>query len=71
MGGTSTLAIARHQYPGDDDDRHRHPPYDRQRRRADRMASRHGDGTPGLLPPITVVLAMQRWFVKGLIEPEK
>jgi sn-glycerol 3-phosphate transport system permease protein len=24
-----------------------------------------------LLPPITVVLAMQRWFVKGLIEPEK
>jgi sn-glycerol 3-phosphate transport system permease protein len=24
-----------------------------------------------LLPPIAVVLAMQRWFVKGLIEPEK
>jgi sn-glycerol 3-phosphate transport system permease protein len=24
-----------------------------------------------LLPPIVVVLAMQRWFVKGLIEPEK
>jgi sn-glycerol 3-phosphate transport system permease protein len=24
-----------------------------------------------LLPPIMVVLAMQRWFVKGLIEPEK
>ena len=24
-----------------------------------------------ILPPITVVLAMQRWFVGGLIEPEK
>ena len=24
-----------------------------------------------LLPPIAVVLAMQRWFVRGLIEPEK
>jgi sn-glycerol 3-phosphate transport system permease protein len=24
-----------------------------------------------LLPPIAVVLAMQRWFVQGLIEPEK
>jgi sn-glycerol 3-phosphate transport system permease protein len=24
-----------------------------------------------LLPPIMVVLAMQRWFVRGLIEPEK
>jgi sn-glycerol 3-phosphate transport system permease protein len=24
-----------------------------------------------MLPPIVVVLAMQRWFVKGLIEPEK
>jgi sn-glycerol 3-phosphate transport system permease protein len=24
-----------------------------------------------LLPPIAVVLVMQRWFVKGLIEPEK
>jgi len=24
-----------------------------------------------LLPPVAVVLAMQRWFVKGLIEPEK
>jgi sn-glycerol 3-phosphate transport system permease protein len=24
-----------------------------------------------LLPPIVVVLAMQRWFVQGLIEPEK
>jgi sn-glycerol 3-phosphate transport system permease protein len=24
-----------------------------------------------LLPPIAVVLAMQRWFVEGLIEPEK
>src|SRR6516165_7731839 len=24
-----------------------------------------------LLPPIAVVVAMQRWFVKGLIEPEK
>jgi sn-glycerol 3-phosphate transport system permease protein len=24
-----------------------------------------------LLPPIVVVLTMQRWFVKGLIEPEK
>ena len=24
-----------------------------------------------LLPPIAVVLAMQRWFIKGLIEPEK
>jgi sn-glycerol 3-phosphate transport system permease protein len=24
-----------------------------------------------LLPPIAIVLAMQRWFVRGLIEPEK
>jgi sn-glycerol 3-phosphate transport system permease protein len=24
-----------------------------------------------LLPPIAVVVAMQRWFVKGLTEPEK
>jgi sn-glycerol 3-phosphate transport system permease protein len=24
-----------------------------------------------LLPPVAVVLAMQRWFVRGLIEPEK
>ena len=24
-----------------------------------------------LLPPIAVVALMQRWFVKGLIEPEK
>jgi sn-glycerol 3-phosphate transport system permease protein len=24
-----------------------------------------------LLPPVAVVLAMQRWFVAGLIEPEK
>jgi sn-glycerol 3-phosphate transport system permease protein len=24
-----------------------------------------------MLPPVIVVLVMQRWFVKGLIEPEK
>ncbi|MEA3470855.1 MAG: ABC transporter permease, partial [Thermodesulfobacteriota bacterium] len=24
-----------------------------------------------MLPPILVVLFMQRWFVKGLVEPEK
>ncbi|MBV8119482.1 MAG: glycerol-3-phosphate transporter, partial [Alphaproteobacteria bacterium] len=24
-----------------------------------------------ILPPAVVVLAMQRWFVAGLIEPEK
>jgi sn-glycerol 3-phosphate transport system permease protein len=24
-----------------------------------------------MLPPVAVVLAMQRWFVAGLIEPEK
>jgi sn-glycerol 3-phosphate transport system permease protein len=24
-----------------------------------------------LLPPVAVVVFMQRWFVKGLIEPEK
>jgi sn-glycerol 3-phosphate transport system permease protein len=24
-----------------------------------------------LLPPVTVVVLMQRWFVKGLVETEK
>jgi ABC-type glycerol-3-phosphate transport system permease component len=24
-----------------------------------------------ILPPVAIVLAMQRWFVAGLIEPEK
>ena len=24
-----------------------------------------------MLPPVVVVILMQRWFVKGLIEPEK
>jgi sn-glycerol 3-phosphate transport system permease protein len=24
-----------------------------------------------MLPPVVVVVVMQRWFVKGLIEPEK
>jgi sn-glycerol 3-phosphate transport system permease protein len=24
-----------------------------------------------LLPPVAVIVAMQRWFVKGLIETEK
>jgi sn-glycerol 3-phosphate transport system permease protein len=24
-----------------------------------------------LLPPVAVILVMQRWFVKGLIETEK
>jgi len=24
-----------------------------------------------MLPPVAVVLSMQRWFVKGLIETEK
>jgi sn-glycerol 3-phosphate transport system permease protein len=24
-----------------------------------------------MLPPVLIVLLMQRWFVKGLIEPEK
>ncbi len=24
-----------------------------------------------MLPPILVVLLMQRWFVKGLVDPEK
>jgi len=24
-----------------------------------------------ILPPVAVVLAMQRWFVKGLVESEK
>jgi len=24
-----------------------------------------------ILPPILVVLFMQRWFVKGLVDPEK
>ena len=24
-----------------------------------------------MLPPVLVVLFMQRWFVKGLVDPEK
>ena len=24
-----------------------------------------------LLPPVLIILFMQRWFVKGLVEPEK
>jgi sn-glycerol 3-phosphate transport system permease protein len=24
-----------------------------------------------MVPPIVVVVLMQRWFIKGLIEPEK
>jgi ABC-type glycerol-3-phosphate transport system permease component len=24
-----------------------------------------------LLPPVAVIVAMQRWFVKGLVETEK
>jgi sn-glycerol 3-phosphate transport system permease protein len=24
-----------------------------------------------MLPPVLVVLLMQRWFVKGLVDPEK
>jgi sn-glycerol 3-phosphate transport system permease protein len=24
-----------------------------------------------LLPPVAIIVAMQRWFVKGLIETEK
>jgi sn-glycerol 3-phosphate transport system permease protein len=24
-----------------------------------------------IIPPVVVVLAMQRWFVAGLVEPEK
>jgi sn-glycerol 3-phosphate transport system permease protein len=27
--------------------------------------------TLALLPPVIVILSMQRWFVKGLVEPEK
>ena len=24
-----------------------------------------------MLPPVAIVVLMQRWFVKGLVEPEK
>jgi ABC-type glycerol-3-phosphate transport system permease component len=43
-----SLAAARHQLAGDDDDCHRNPPDDRQRRRANGLAPGHGDRDPGI-----------------------
>jgi sn-glycerol 3-phosphate transport system permease protein len=31
----------------------------------------HGDRVLAMLPPVLVVILMQRWFVKGLTETEK
>ena len=50
---------------------HRYSPDDREWRCPDRVASRDGDGVVAILPPIAIVLGIQRWFVAGLIEPEK
>jgi sn-glycerol 3-phosphate transport system permease protein len=36
-----------------------------------RMAGDHGDGDLAMLPPVLVVVGMQKLFVKGLVESEK
>ncbi len=35
------------------------------------MGAGDGDRVLAMLPPVAVVLLMQRWFVKGLVETEK
>ena len=35
------------------------------------VAPGHGHRMLAILPPILVVVLMQRWFVKGLVETEK
>ena len=44
---------------------------DRHRRRAHRMAIVMAIAMLAMLPPVAVVVLMQRWFVKGLVETEK
>ena len=38
---------------------------------ANALEPRHGHCVLAILPPILVVVLMQRWFVKGLVETEK
>ena len=49
----------------------RHQEHDRVRRHRDRMASRDDRDAARDLPPLAVVLTMQRWFVRGLVDSEK
>ena len=47
------------------------PEDDRLRRCRHALEPRHGHRVLAILPPILVVVLMQRWFVKGLVETEK
>ena len=53
-------------------DRHGHQPDDRRSPDdADRLAWSMATVMLAMLPPVVVVILMQRWFVKGLVETEK
>ena len=65
------LAAADHHRPPLLHRRDGHPaPGDRRRRRP-AVEPRHGRRVLAALPPVLVILVMQRLFVKGLIETEK
>lgn len=63
--------LLRDQRRQDEHDHHRPQAHGGFHRRFDALELCDGDGDPRHHPPIIVVVLMQRWFVKGLVETEK